>query len=365
MTHAQITIKKLLRENEKLRARLEEAEEVLRAIRNGDVDTLVIPGPPNDKIFTLEGADYPYRLLIETMNEGAATLISEGTILFCNKRLSSILNRDPHEIIGNELRSFVASSDLRKFDQLLEKGLQGNCKKEIHLLAKGGKSVPTLLSLHAFPVNGIPGVSAIVTDISERKKSEEKLKKTLDDSDRRVRVRTEELSKLNKDLLLENEERKQVERALKQRENELEIGAQRLAETNIALNVLLKKKEEDKAEIEEKVFFNIEQLITPYLVKIKRGGLDEKQKTYISILESNLKEIISPVSHRLSSIHLKLTPSEIRIVNLLKQEKTNKEISQLLNLSQRTIAFHRENIRKKFKIVNKKTNLKSFLQTLK
>jgi DNA-binding NarL/FixJ family response regulator len=92
--------------------------------------------------------------------------------------------------------------------------------------------------------------------------------------------------------------------------------------------------------------------------------LDEKQEAYVDILESNLNDIISPFSHRLSSRYMNFTPTEIQVANLLRQGKTNKEIGELLNSSSRTIAFHRENIRKKLGLKNKKTNLKSYLLSL-
>jgi len=86
--------------------------------------------------------------------------------------------------------------------------------------------------------------------------------------------------------------------------------------------------------------------------------------TYVDIVESNLNEIISPFSRQLSSQYLNFTPSEIQIANLIKQGKTNKEIAELLYVSARTIAFHRENIRKKLDLTNKKANLRAHLSTL-
>lgn len=358
------TVKKLSKENQELRTRLQEAEEVLQAIRNGKVDALVISGPRGDRVFTLKGANYAYRVLMETMNEGAATLTTDSTILFCNKCLATMLKRPQQHIIGTPLRSYVAPTDFRLFDQSMGKGLKGSCQKEIHLTDAKEGLIPTLLSLRSFPINGIKGVSAIITDISERIRSEKALKRTLAELDHRVRKRTLELSKINKELSIEIEERKQVEHVLKEREKELEVGSQRLEETNIALNVLLKKKQEDKTELEDQVLLTIEQLIAPYLEKLKKTGLDEKQNTYVQILESNLKEIVSSFSHRLSAYFLIFTPTEIQVANLLRQGKTNKEISELLNSSPRTIAFHRENIRKKLKLVKKKTNLKSFLLSI-
>jgi len=159
-------------------------------------------------------------------------------------------------------------------------------------------------------------------------------------------------------------ERKRAEEVLKQREQELEIKTHNLEEANIALKVLLKRREEDKTELEEKILLNIKELVTPYLEKFKKVVLDEKQKTYITILESNLNDITSSFSHRLSSKFLNFTPTEIQVANLLRQGKTSKDIAEVINSSPKTVAFHRENIRKKLGLKNKKTNLKSYLLSL-
>jgi PAS domain S-box-containing protein len=159
-------------------------------------------------------------------------------------------------------------------------------------------------------------------------------------------------------------DRKHSEEALREREKELLTKTQNLEELNIALKVLLKKSDEDKIEIEEKLLLNIKELIFPYLERLKMTILDERQKTYVSILESNLKDIISPFSDKLSSIFLDFTPVEIQVVNLLHQGKTSKEIGKLFHCSPNTISFHRRNIRKKLGLNNKKTDLKSYLRSL-
>jgi len=127
---------------------------------------------------------------------------------------------------------------------------------------------------------------------------------------------------------------------------------------------LLKRRDEDKSELEEKVLLNVQELIIPYLYKLKSSGLDIRQNSFIGIIESNLKEIISPFSRRLSSKHLKLTPAEIQISNFVKQGQTTKEIANLLDLSSETIESHRRNIRKKIGIKNKKENLRTHLLSL-
>jgi DNA-binding CsgD family transcriptional regulator len=127
------------------------------------------------------------------------------------------------------------------------------------------------------------------------------------------------------------------------------------------LKVLLQKREKDKIKSEEKILLNIRELIKPYLEKIKKSELNKSQKTYIDIIESNLDEIVSSFTLRLASKYLSLTPTEIQVANLIKQGKRNKEISELIHTSLRTIAFHRESIRKKLGLQNKKINLRSYL----
>jgi PAS domain S-box-containing protein len=158
--------------------------------------------------------------------------------------------------------------------------------------------------------------------------------------------------------------RNELEIRVKERTAELEIKTHNLEEANIALKVLLKRREEDKTELEEKILLNIKELVVPYLEKMKKNRLDEKQEAYVNILESNLNDITSSFSHKLSSKFLNFTPTEIQIANLLRQGKTSKEIAELLNSSPKSVAFHRENIRKKLGLNNKKINLKSYLLSL-
>lgn len=148
---------------------------------------------------------------------------------------------------------------------------------------------------------------------------------------------------------------------LRKRETELEVKTADLERTNAALTVLLKKREEDKTELEEKVLANMKELVEPYIEELKNSSLNTDQKTYLNILKSNLDEIISPFSYTLSSKFLNFTPTEIRVANLVKEGKTTKEISELLRISDKTAGFHRENIRKKLGIKKKKANLRTLL----
>jgi DNA-binding CsgD family transcriptional regulator/GAF domain-containing protein len=147
-------------------------------------------------------------------------------------------------------------------------------------------------------------------------------------------------------------------------EADLEKGKQALEEMNAALTVLLKKREEDKTEFEEKMLSNTNTLILPYLQKLEQITIDDRQRTYLRVIEANIKEMLSPLAFRLSSKFHGLTPTEIKISSLIKNGETNKEIAKILNASIKTVEFHRDNLRKKFGIKNQKVNLRTYLLSL-
>jgi len=156
-------------------------------------------------------------------------------------------------------------------------------------------------------------------------------------------------------------ERKQAEDALLAREQELENKTSDLEEMNAALKVLLKKREDDRVVLEEKMLSNVKQLIEPYLQNLKKTNLSSRQDNLLDIIETNLAEVISPFARDFTAIKFKLTPKEIQIANFIKQGKTNKEIAEIMGLSVRTIEFHRAKIRQKFGLKSGKDNLQSHL----
>ena len=109
---------------------------------------------------------------------------------------------------------------------------------------------------------------------------------------------------------------------------------------------------------------NLKELVEPYLEKLRKSQLDEFQKSHLEILESNLKDIVSPFARKLSSLHYGLTPTEIRVANLVKAGKTTKDIAEILNSTTRAVEFHRQTLRKKLGLQEKKANLQSHLLAL-
>jgi PAS domain S-box-containing protein len=157
--------------------------------------------------------------------------------------------------------------------------------------------------------------------------------------------------------------RKQAEKALRESERDLKKQKANLEKTNIALKVLLNKREQEQREIEEQTSAYIISLIEPYLHKLKRSDLSKTQHAWVAMMESNLADIISPFVRATVAMDLRLTPTELQIAHLVRQGRTSKEIAASLHLSPRTIEKHRRNIRQKIGITNKKINLKTLLSS--
>ncbi len=157
---------------------------------------------------------------------------------------------------------------------------------------------------------------------------------------------------------------KLAEEELRMSKNELEAQKVHLEEANIALKVLLRQRDEDKQEMEQKVLTNIKDLVFPYIEKLKRAPLRTRDQTNVEIIETHLNEVISPLLQRLSHLSVLLTPQEMQIAALVKDGKTSKEIADVLHVSETTVHFHRKNLRGKLGLKNKSTNLRSYLLSL-
>ena len=193
-----------------------------------------------------------------------------------------------------------------------------------------------------------------LVEVEERKFAERELQIARDELESRVRMRTRELASVNECLRSEVETRRSTETSLRRREAELE-------EANAALRVLLKRIEDSKAEIEERLLANLNELIFPYLSRLKRRVTDAKGRAYIDIVESNINELASPLGSQLCSRFSRLTPTELEVAKLVVQGKTTKMIADILNTATSTVDFHRNNIRRKVGIRSSRVNLRTYL----
>lgn len=315
----------LLVEVEHLESRLVESEETLRAIRSGEVDALAIETPQGEQIFTLAGAEHPYRVMIEMMNEGAAILAGNGTIFYCNKRLAEMVRTPLEKMIGASIHQFIDPKDKKIFRALVKRVFAGGGRKEIAFQAADGTTVPVLLSASSIDGrNSLESICLVAADISESKESEESLKKS---------------------------------------EKELRIKTESLEEVNAALNVLLKRVEERQIDLEEKILSNVRELVLPYLDKLKKTALSDHQASCLKIAETNLDNIASSFLYHMKMRYLNLTHREIQMAALVKEGKSVKEIAKLLNITTKTVEYHRNSLRKKLGLKNKKSNLRAHLLT--
>jgi len=157
---------------------------------------------------------------------------------------------------------------------------------------------------------------------------------------------------------------KLTEEELKKSREALMEQKQSLEENNIAMKVLLKQREQDKLDLEQKVLNNVKDLVLPYIEKLKNARLKSKDRTLVEIVDRHLQDIISPMLQRFSNANLILTPQEMQVAALVKDGRTSQEIADILNVAETTINFHRKNLRIKFGLRNKRTNLRSYLLSL-
>ncbi len=198
------------------------------------------------------------------------------------------------------------------------------------------------------------GCVHIGRDVTERKQKKDLLEK-------KVSERTAELSEKNRQLVKEIKDRKRAEAALTKKARELQLHSVKLEELNVALKVIISKREEDRTDLEDKVLSNVKHLLTPHFEAMRTKKLDPECRTVLEILEANVNKLTSSFSQRLSSKYLNFTPTEIRVADLVKEGKSIKEMAELMGVSHFTVDLHRFNIRKKLGLKSRKINLRSYL----
>ena len=273
------------------------------------------------------------RVKIEKFNELRSSILDatpyaimyleDRKIIFANNAVESVFGWKPEELIGNTTKKlFCSEKDYREMGRMAYSTLEKSRvydEAEYMYQHKNGREI--LCRIKAVRIgDNLLNRSLIVTyeNITEQKKIMEDLK----------------------------------------------FKTQNLEETNTALNVILKRREEDKSAIEESIVNNVRELIIPCIQQIKKYRMDNAALKYASLAESYLTDIVSPFLRKLSTKHLRLTHKEVLVANLLKDGKSSKEIADLLNITIRGVEFHRYRIRSKLGIRSTKDNLRSYLLAL-
>lgn len=166
------------REVAELRARLAEADETLRAIRNGEVDAVVVAGKEGPQVFTLQGAEQAYRMLIESMNDGALMLTVDKTILYANQCFARMVKCPLEEVMGSSFRRFLSPEDRAALRPLLQRGGKSGSKIQVRLKVGDGSQMPAQISIRSLTRKGSPraAVGMVVTDMTEVRRNEELLR---------------------------------------------------------------------------------------------------------------------------------------------------------------------------------------------
>jgi PAS domain S-box-containing protein len=163
---------RLRAQNRRLRSRLREAEQALEAIRTGQVESLVVEGPTGVRIYALEGATHSYRVLVEAMSEGAATIGLDGTLLYCNARLARMLGAPLERVIGSPLTDWAAPGSREALARSLAEAAVGAVRLELELRAGDGEELPVLFSASRIEDEGRSVLCAVVADLREQQRQE-------------------------------------------------------------------------------------------------------------------------------------------------------------------------------------------------
>jgi PAS domain S-box-containing protein len=283
--------------------------------------------------------DYSKKCINEILNNIPAPIYLKdihGAYIFINKkyeelahvRLVDIVGKSDFEVFPEPVATLFKSQD----EEVIRKNKP--CEFEETITLPNG--LHTFIT-SKFPLYGEGGeiyaIAGFCTDITLRKHADEELKNYRDHLEQMVEERTQKIKQ--KTILVE--------------------------EFNVALNILLQKRDEDKEKLEEKIMEKIEKLIFPYLHILKTKMLNSEGLTYLELIKSNLNEITSSFNKNISWQLSQLTSAEIQTIDLIKMGKTTKEIASLLKLSPTTISTHRQNIRSKLNLINKKVSLKTAL----
>lgn len=315
----------------------------------------------------LRESENRYRSLLESCPDPVVVYTMDGQAVYVNPAFEQTFGWNREELLGKPI-AFVPKANWPETRQAIRTMLAG---EKIHLfdtqrLTKDGRVLDIQLSSTLYmDQEGRPaGNIVILRDVSALKQAQQQIKGYQDHLEELVAERTAALGETNRQLQRQVEERRRAETTLRRREKELEAQSLHLAEVNTALKVLIQQRENDKKELAENVLSNVRQLVQPYVDRLKKSHLGTDQQTLVSILEANLDHIISPFTRRLSARYVSFTPMEVRVANLVKEGKTNKEIAELLLLSKNTVLFHRHNVRRKLAIGNQKINLRTHLQAI-
>ncbi|MDD5010182.1 MAG: PAS domain S-box protein [Syntrophorhabdaceae bacterium] len=280
------------------------------------------------EIVKRKGTEERYRALIESISEWVWEVDTDFVHTYVSPRVFDVLGYKPEELIGKRPTEVMPPEEIKGAGPLIKKIMAQ--KKPFLFFSnvcyhKNGRLV--YLEINGYPFfdkeGALLGYHGTGRDVTAQKKAIE---------------------------------------TLREREQELAAKSRTLEEVNTALRVMLKQREEDRKELEEQFVSNIREMILSHVNKIQKGRLDPAHRAYLDVIETNLKEIMSPYLNTVRQFNF--TPREIEVTSLVRNGKTTKEIAEIMGVATSAIDSHRNNIRNKLGLNNKKANLRSYLLSL-
>jgi PAS domain S-box-containing protein len=286
----------------------------------------------------LIAAENKYRNIVENAVEGIYQTLPDGRVLDANPAMARILGYESVRELTEAIRDVglqIYQDPGTRAEHLRTLEAQGFGRIEIQVRRKDGAAGWIFTNTRV--VRDGEGKTlyyeGFAKDITERKCLEEKLRKANEDLENRVAERTEELNR----------------------------RSAKLEELNITLRTILDQRDQDSKLLEKQVVVNINELVKPLLHTLRKTRSGAERESLLDIIESSLNEIISPFTSRLTGQKVRLTQTELQIAHCIRQGMRSKEIASLLNISKGTIDFHRNNIRRKLGIKDRKTSIRSHL----
>ena len=294
----------------------------------------------------LRRSEEKYHVLLESISDGVFQLDASGHFVYMNRSGRQRTGLTEGNLHTFRFQDMVTAEERKKVRAHFENAMKGKEVPPFELKYVNRKGRTIYVEVRYRPIfedRTVVGVVGISRDITDRKNAEELILNAKDHLEQMVEARTKELE---------------------DKTGQLAFRTRNLEDMNTALNVLLKKMENDKKEIENNIRANLRESLFPHLENLKNSSLSEAQKACITVMEEAVNAIASPFMKNLRLKHSNLSSKEIQVSSLIQEGRTTKEIATILNVSVKAVEFHRYNIRKKLRLTRNKSSLSAYLSQL-
>jgi PAS domain S-box-containing protein len=288
---------------------------------------------------------------VEQASEGIAVVDLDGNMLFVNQAFAGMHGSSPGELAGKNLSVFHNAEQLPSVEEANREILDtGVFSGEIWHTRRDGSVFPGLMhnSILRDGEGNSVGIIGTLRDITANKETEEELRRSHEE----LEAYSSKLEAMVRDRT----------RDLEDSELNLKKYSESLEKTNEALKIIIQGIEEQKKEVEKKVFHNLNLTVTPILDQLKSQDLSDTVTFLLQSLEFNLTNMFSSFGANLAKDGHTMTPREIRICEMIRSGLSSKQMAKVLGISPQTVLVHRKNIRKKLGLAKSKKNLASFLK---